>query len=219
VTTASIIGATGLVGSHLLKLLLADGRVSKVLSFGRRKSGVTHGRLEEHQVDFEAPASWASRVTGDVAFSTLGTTAKKAGSPKAQRRVDYDYQLDFAKAAAQNGVKTFVLCSSSAANPSSRIFYSRLKGELDRDVQKLGFARVRIVRPSLLGGERPDFRPGERIGGVILGALNAVGLMRKSREIPGEVVAKAMLNAAFDATPGTRIYTLDEVFEEARRDA
>src|SRR5262249_46704122 len=143
----------------------------------------------------------------------------QAGSQAVQRKVDYDYQVDFAKQAAKNGVKTYALCSSSSANARSRIFYSRIKGELDRDVQQLGFERGRIMRPSLLGGARERARTGEKIGGAVLGALNAVGIARRYREIPGDVVAHAMLNAALDPTPGTRIFTLDEVFTEAERGA
>jgi uncharacterized protein YbjT (DUF2867 family) len=212
-----MIGATGLVGSQLANLLLDDARFDKVIAFGRRKTGLSHPKLEEHVVDFEATEAWASLVKGDVAFSSLGTTRKQAGSLAAQKKVDYDYQLAFARAAASNGVPTYVLVSASSADPSSRIFYTRIKGELDREVQQLGFERVRIMRPSLLGGDRPQTRTGERVGGALLGALNALGIARRHREIPGRVVAQAMINAALDPEKGTRIYTLDEVFAEAER--
>jgi uncharacterized protein YbjT (DUF2867 family) len=218
-STALLIGATGLVGSHLLKRLLADEGVSRVVSFGRRPSGSSHAKLTEHVIDFDVPQAWGSLVKGDVAFSALGTTSAQAGSQEVQRKVDYQYQLEFARAAAKNGVTTYVLCSASSANPDSRVFYSRIKGELDRDVQQLGFQRVRIMRPSLLGGDRSTVRRGERFGGAVLGALNAVGIARRYREIPGEVVAQAMLNAALDPAPGTKIFTLDEVFAEAERRA
>jgi uncharacterized protein YbjT (DUF2867 family) len=217
VKTAVMIGATGLVGSQLLSQLLDDARFGKVRVLGRRVTGRTHAKLEESVVDFDTPASWTALVKGDVAFSALGTTLKKAGGQAAQKKVDYDYQLAFAQAAARNGVPAYVLVSSGSANPRSRIFYTRIKGELDRDVQRLGFARVRIMRPSLLGGDRPDARAGESFGSKLLGALNAVGVARKYREIPGHVVAKAMINAALDPAPGTRIFTLDEIFGEAER--
>jgi hypothetical protein len=97
------------------------------------------------------------------------------------------------------------------------MFYSRIKGELDRDVQELGFERVRIMRPSLLGGDRKNPRAGEKIGGMLLGAVNALGIARKYREIQGDVVAKAMIHSALDPEKGTRIFTLDEVFDEADR--
>jgi uncharacterized protein YbjT (DUF2867 family) len=217
VKTALVIGATGLVGSQLVAQLLDDARFNKVIAFGRRKIGLSHPKLQEHVVDFESRESWSSLVKGEVAFSALGTTRKQAGSLAAQKKVDYDYQLAFARAAASNGVGTYVLVSSSSANPSSRIFYTRLKGELDRDVQQLGFERVRIMRPSLLAGERLQTRAGEKLGGALLGALNALGIARRYREIPGRVVARAMINAALDPENGTRIYTLDELFAEAER--
>jgi uncharacterized protein YbjT (DUF2867 family) len=215
--TALVIGATGLVGSQLLSQLLDDGRFGKVIAFGRRDLGRSHPKLEAHVIDFDAPDGWSSLVAGDVAFSALGTTLKQAGGQAAQKKVDHDYQLAFARAAAQNGVATYALVSSASADPRSRVFYSRMKGELDREVQQLGFARVRIMRPSLLGGDRPQARAGERIGSVVLGAANALGIARKYREIPGAVVAKAMINAALDPVVGLRIFTLDEVFSEAER--
>ena len=215
--TAVLIGATGLVGSQLIQQLLDDARFGRVVSLGRKKTGLTHAKLEEQVIDFAAPASWAQAVRGDVAFSCLGTTLKQAGSQAAQKLVDHDYQLEFARAAQQNGVGTYVLVSSASANPDSRQFYSRIKGELDREVQSLGFERVRILRPSLLGGERKASRLGEKVGSALLGAVNAVGLARKYREIPAAVVAKAMIHAALDAEKGVRIIELDEVFAEAER--
>jgi uncharacterized protein YbjT (DUF2867 family) len=215
--TALVIGATGLVGSQLLVQLLDDARFGKVISFGRRPSGKTHAKLEEHVIAFDDAAAWSDRVRGDVAFSSLGTTLGQAGSKEAQRKIDYDYQLAFATAAAKNGVPTYLLVSSASANPSSSMFYSRMKGELDRDVQALGFARVRIFRPSLLGGNRDKARAGEKVGSMVLAAVNAIGIARKYREISGSVVAKAMINSALDEAPGTKIFTLDEVFTEAER--
>jgi uncharacterized protein YbjT (DUF2867 family) len=216
-STALMIGATGLVGSQLLIQLLDDERFGKVVAFGRKPTGRSHPKLEEQVINFDAPESWSSLVKGDLAFSSLGTTRKQAGSQAAQKKVDYDYQFEFAKAAAKNGVASYVLVSSASADPNSSVFYSRIKGELDRDVQQLGFARVRIMRPSLLGGDRNNPRAGERIGSLLLGAVNAMGIARKYREIHGDVVARAMINAALDLENVTRIFTLDEVFGEAER--
>ncbi len=215
--TAVMIGATGLVGSQLLAQLLADQRFAKVTTFGRKKTGQVHPKLDDQVVDFETPAAWSSLVKGDVAFSALGTTVKQAGGQSAQRKVDYDYQLGFARSARSNGIKTYVLVSAGGADPRSRLFYSRMKGELDREVQHLGFERVAIMRPSLLGGDRSNPRGGEKFSSALLGGLNVLGIARKYREIPGAVVAKAMLNAALDPQPGTRIFTLDEIFAEADR--
>jgi len=217
VKTVVMIGATGLVGSHLLTRLLDDERFGKVIALGRKKTGQFHRKLEEHLINFDAPASWSALVKGDVAFSSLGTTRSQAGTQAAQKKVDYDYQFEFARAAAMNGVPSYVLVSSASADPKSTLFYSRIKGELDRDAQSLGFERVRIMRTSLLGGARQNARAGEKIGSALLGAVNALGIARRYREIPGDVVARAMLNAALDPEKGTRIFTLDEVFGEAER--
>ena len=168
---AILIGATGLIGKSLLKQLLEDQGITEVLVFHRRATGVTHPKLSEHIIDFDQPESWADRVQGDVLFSTLGTTIKSAGSKDAQYKVDFTYNYQTAQAAAQNGVHTYVLLSSAGANPSSSIFYSRMKGELDEAVKKLAFGRIRILKPSVLDGDREEFRLGERIGIVLGNAL------------------------------------------------
>ncbi|MBS2028533.1 MAG: NAD(P)H-binding protein [Deltaproteobacteria bacterium] len=214
--TAVMIGATGLVGSQVLEQLLGDERFSQVRSFGRRKTGRTHPKLDERVVDFENPAAWQADVKGDVAFSCLGTTIKQAGSKEVQRKIDYSYQLHFAEAAKANGVRVYSLCSAASANARSPAFYSRIKGELDRDVGALGFERTRIFRPSLLLGDRGDReRLGEKLATPVLRGLNAIGLFRKSRAIEASTVARAMIRATFDEAPGTKIYTLDEVFTAA----
>src|SRR5215207_7818097 len=121
--TAIVIGATGLVGSELVKQLLTDGRFSEIKLFGRRMTGVVHPKITEHLIDFEKPEQWRHLVKGDVVFSALGTTLKQAGSKEAQYKVDHDYQYDFAEVAAENGVTVYVLVSSAMANERSRIFY------------------------------------------------------------------------------------------------
>ncbi len=188
-----MIGATGLVGSQVLVQLLADDRFSKVISFGRRKTDNASTKLEERVVDFDAPSSWQSDVKGDVAFSCLGTTLKQAGSKEAQKKVDYSYQMHFAEAAKANGIEVYSLCSAAGANAKSAMFYSRIKGELDRDVTRFG----------------------EKLAAPLLRGLNAIGIARKSRGIEGSTVARAMIRTALGGEPGVAIYTLDEVFAAA----
>ncbi len=200
-----LIGATGLVGSALLRLLLDDDRVASVAVLGRRKTGVAHAKLAEHVIDFDAPASWTNGVSGDALFSALGTTLKTAGSEAAQYRVDHDYQLRAAEAARRNGVPAYVLVSASGSSPGSRIFYSRMKGELERDVEALGFERTRILRPGLLDGDRKEDRPAERWTLRVARPLAAL-LPASVRPIRAEVVARAALAAAFDPSPGLARY-------------
>jgi uncharacterized protein YbjT (DUF2867 family) len=214
---ALILGATGLVGGHLVKLLLDDDRYEKVTVFVRRSTGISHPKLTEHSVDFDNLDAWGGLVTGDDLFSCLGTTIKKAGSQDAQYMIDYTYQYRTAKAAAESGVSTYVLVSSSGANPHSRIFYSRIKGELDRDVKGLPFKTVSILKPSVLMGERKEKRTGESLG-VFLGTIliPLIPPLRKYRPIPAETVAKAMIKAANDTdAPAISEYELEEIFDLA----
>jgi uncharacterized protein YbjT (DUF2867 family) len=198
---ATIIGATGLVGSHLLTLLLEDGRISSVTVLGRRPTGVAHAKLRDVVVDFRAPVTFSALVTGDVLFSALGTTIRAAGSEAAQYEVDHGIQLRVAQAARRNGMPACVLVSSAGASPRARLFYSRMKGELERDVEALGFERLRILRPGPLDGERREHRPGERWALRVLRPLAPV-LPAAARPVHAAVVARAAVRAALDPTPG-----------------
>ena len=124
---ALVIGATGATGRDLVNQLLTDKDYDEVNVFVRRPLEVESPKLKTHIVDFEKPEEWKDLVNGDVAFSCLGTTLKDAGSKEAQRKVDYDYQYNFAKAAKENEVEDYILVSSYGANPKSKIFYSRMK--------------------------------------------------------------------------------------------
>jgi uncharacterized protein YbjT (DUF2867 family) len=197
----AIIGATGLVGSHLLRLLLDDDRFSSVVALGRRPVGLAHPKLRDAVVDFRAPASFAALAAGDALFSALGTTLRAAGSEAAQYEVDHGFQLRVAEAARRNGVPALVLVSSAGASPRARIFYSRMKGELERDVEALGFSRLRILRPGLLDGERREARSGERWALRVLRPLAPV-LPAAARPVHAAVVARAAIRAALDPAPG-----------------
>ena len=161
---AILIGATGLVGSHVLQLLLSDERYESVKVFHRRSTGISHTKLQEHIIDFDDPGKWNHLIKGDHLFSALGTTIKKAGSKEAQYKIDFTYQYEVVKAASINNVQCFALVSSLGADSNSGSFYPRIKGELDEAVQKLDFEDRLIVRPSFLDGDRNEFRLGERIG-------------------------------------------------------
>lgn len=210
--TALVLGATGLVGSELVQLLLQDTRFSKVIPFVRRSTGLQHQKLQEHIINFDAVESWQHLVSGDVLFSAFGTTIKKAGSQQAQYKIDFTYQYNFAKAAAANGVSTYVLVSSSGADPSSRIFYSRMKGELDAAVKKLPFSFIRIIQPGLLTGDRKEHRLGEKAAAPVLSLLQYIPGLRKYRPIPARTVAKAMIAAAFEGDKKVKVHSLDAVF-------
>jgi uncharacterized protein YbjT (DUF2867 family) len=210
--TALVIGATGLVGKQLVQQLLADDRFSRVVVFVRRTTGVQHPKVQEHLIDFDAVDSWKDLVRGDVLFSTLGTTIKKAGSQEAQYKIDYTYQYNFAKVAADNGVPAYVLVSSSGAKTTSRIFYSRMKGELEEAVKKLPFQYIRIIQPGLLAGEREEFRLGETIAYGISSVFKFIPGLDAYRPYHDTVVAKALINAALTEGEKIKIYTLRDIF-------
>ena len=202
--TAIIIGASGLVGHKLVNQLLNHTDFGKVRIFVRRKTGLIHPNLEEQIIDFKQPESWKHLVQGDVLFSTLGTTIKKAKTKENQYRVDFTYQYEFAKAAAKNGVPTYVLVSSMGANSKASVFYSRIKGELEEAVALLNFKKLIIFRPSILDGHRQENRVGEKIGLVISRFLTWV-ILKKYRPTPINVLATKMIQMSVDKTEGYRL--------------
>ncbi|RAK70193.1 NAD(P)H-binding protein [Hymenobacter edaphi] len=214
--TALVIGATGLVGEYLLRQLLTDARFERVKVFTRRPTGYHNpAKLEEHIVDFDKPSEWQELLQGDVLFSALGTTLKQAGSKEAQYRVDHTYQLQTAEHAARNGTDTYVLVSAAGADKDSAIFYNRMKGELERDVQTLAFARTRILQPGVLAGPRENSRGLEKLAIGAAALLGQLPLLRRYRPVHGRTVARAMINASFDEEVGVQVDTLADVFKRA----
>ena len=190
--TALLAGATGLVGSFLLEHLLASPRYARVVVWARREIGKSHPKLEVEIVDFERLAQ--RRLEADDVFCCLGTTMRQAGSRKAFHHVDFDYPVALAGAAARSGAKRLLVVSALGANKRSRVFYNRVKGEMEEAVRIAAVPKTTIFRPSLLAGPRAESRLGERIG-LALGALLGP-LLGKYRPIHAEDVAAAMIRAA-----------------------
>ena len=209
---ALVLGATGAIGKDLVGLLLKDPAFERVDIFVRREVNIPSAKLVVHVVDFDHPEQWADKLSGDVLFSTLGTTIRAAGSQEAQWKVDYTYQYNAAKAARENGVPTYVLVSSVGANAKSGVFYTRMKGALDNAVQELGFPGCFILRPPSLIRKGSD-RFGEKAGIVALRAFNAIGLMRAWKPMPTEAVASAMLRLAKSGREGTEIVDAQEILK------
>jgi uncharacterized protein YbjT (DUF2867 family) len=214
--TALVIGATGLVGNELVHQLLADDRFGAVLVFVRRSTGIQHAKLKEYLVNFDHPGEWKHLVKGDVLFSALGTTIKKAGSKEAQYKIDHNYQFEFARAAAENNVPVYVLVSSAMASERSRIFYTRMKGELERDIKTLPFQSIHIMQPGMLEGNRKEKRTGEKLGLYVLKFINILGIALKQKPVPATVVAQAMINVSFKKDKRINVYALTEVFKAAQ---
>lgn len=192
--TAIVLGATGLVGREIVTTLEADASVERVVVLARRQPDrPVAAKTVVRIVDLRNVASFAADLAGDVLYSALGTTRKAAGSKEAQYEVDYTFQYEVAKAAQAAGVRTYGLVSSLGANAGSFLFYNRMKGELERDVAALGFARTRIVRPSLLAGERAEARTGEKLALGAFKVLEHLPGLARSRPIHVRTVARALV--------------------------
>ncbi len=208
---ALIIGATGATGKDLVTLLLNDNAYTEVHCFVRKPISITHPKLHAHVVNFETPEAWADLLHGDVAFSCLGTTLAMAGSKEAQWRVDYDYQYAFAEHCKNNGVPTFVLISAAGATAQSKLFYNRMKGQLEDAVKALDFSCLLIFQPSILIRSNSD-RSGENFTVKVFKFLNKLGILKRYRPMPTNVLAQRMRREVATATEGVHTFTLDEIF-------
>ncbi len=192
---ALVIGATGATGKDLVNQLCQDSDFDEIDIFVRRRSDFHHEKVKAHLVDFDHPEEWKHLVKGDVAFSCLGTTLKSAGSKENQKIIDYDYQFNFAKAAKENKVEDYILVSAYGADPDSKIFYSRIKGELEEAVKNLKFEKTTIFKPGMLERKNTN-RNGEVFGLKIIKFLNKLGLFKSQQPLPTSILAKAMIVAS-----------------------
>lgn len=211
--TALLLGATGLVGGHCLDLLLNDPAYGKVSTLGRRPLSREHQKLEHHVIDFERLPDFASVMNAQDVFCGLGTTIKKAGSKENFRRVDFTYQYEVARLASEQRAEHLLLVSSLGADARSSIFYNRVKGELEDAVSKLAFNGVSIFRPSLLLGERTEFRLGESVAELPMRYVSflMVGPLRKYRPVHAHAVAAAMIKIAKEHLTGVNIFESDRI--------
>ncbi len=199
---AAVAGSTGFIGSILLNFLKDDESFEKVAVLSRKplqlseKFDVLVGDLSQQKL---------SEV--DVAFCALGTTIATAGSKDAFYHVDHDLVMDFARNTKAAGAKTFVLVSSVGANPTTSNFYLKVKGETEKDLEAIGFSSLIILRPSMLMGERKEFRFGELVGKGVMTLVNPlmIGSMSKYKGIQGKTVAKAMVRLGKEGLTGVHV--------------
>lgn len=203
----AVLGGSGLVGRALIAQLLADPAIQSIhLLLRRPPSPVpTDPRITIHLTDFRDD-HWQPLMAVDTVFCCLGTTIKSAGSPAAFRAVDQTLVVDAARAAQQQGAKHVLVISALGADPHSRVFYNRVKGEMEQALQQLGLTRLSLFRPSLLSGPRQHFRLGER-----LGLLVAWLLPRRWRAISDRQVARAMWRASREQQEPVRVYSSAEM--------
>ncbi|WP_035615965.1 NAD(P)H-binding protein [Haloferula sp. BvORR071] len=205
-----IAGATGAVGREVLRLALADEkRVGHVVAPTRRALP-PHPRLENPLVEYESIAGSEPWWHVDAVICALGTTIKKVGSQAAFRKVDHEYPLLVARHALLNGARSYALNSSVGADAGSKSFYLRTKGEVERDLDELGYCSYTIVRPSVIWGERQEVRLGESVAIFALTALKPV-VPRRYRVVPAARIAKALLDRALAGVPGRKVIESEEL--------
>jgi len=192
--TATLVGATGLIGSHLLQELLNDSYFDTVKILIRRPIDITHPKLKKKIVDFNDSDSLLMALSNsDVLFCSIGTTQKKVkGDKGAYRKIDFEIPVKLARFCKMISCEKFILVSSAGANSKSSNFYQRLKGETDEAVKEIGLRIVHIMRPSLLLGERKEYRLGENIGNTIMTSLSFL-IPSKYKAIEAKDVARVML--------------------------
>lgn len=192
---ALVIGATGATGLELIQHLINDKAYTEIVAFVRKPYDFGSPKVTTEVINFDKPKDWEHLVNGNVAFSCLGTTLKDAGSKDAQWKIDYDYQLKFAKTSKANNIDVFILVSAAGATAKSNIFYQRMKGELEVEIKNLNFPKLIILKPGLL--ERPKTnRLGEKLILPIIKNLNKLGILNSQKPLPTTTLAKAMVNIA-----------------------
>ncbi len=216
--TALLVGATGLVGEQCLRLLLADPAWDGVTIFTRRRISLTNPKLVARMVDFDRLGQLSGFPRVSDVFCCLGTTIARAGSQTEFYKVDFTYVTEVARLAAVSGARQILLVSAIGADPSSHIFYSRVKGEVEEAVKRLPFDGIHVFRPSFLVGDRAERRSGERLGISLASAFSfaLVGPLRRYRPVPAADVARAMVVVARQEIRGAAVYESERIAEIAR---
>jgi uncharacterized protein YbjT (DUF2867 family) len=213
--TAVVLGATGLIGQHLVQELLQNVYFSKVRILVRRPLNINHPKADIQVVNFNDEKDIAAKIDiGDVIFCCIGTTRKKVKGNKTEyRKVDYDIPIITARLGVQHGFNQFLMVSAIGANPIAANFYLQLKGCIEEDVTALPFECIHIFRPSILLGKREEFRLGESIGKGFMKGISflLLGAWRKYKPIAAADVAKAMVAAANKEIAGVHMYEYDEM--------
>jgi uncharacterized protein YbjT (DUF2867 family) len=200
--TAIVAGATGLVGGECLQQLLAEPRYARVIAVARRELGpeLRHRKLRVVVADFDRLDRVQEELRGDHVFCALGTTIRKAGSQARFRVVDHDYPLRLAELTLSSGAQHFSIVSAMGASRSSPFFYSRVKGDVEAALRKMGWPSLAIFRPSVIAGERAESRPAERLGERLLRFAPATW-----RPVAACDIAAAMIGVALRSPPGVTV--------------
>ncbi len=217
--TAIILGATGLTGGILLQQLLKDPRYEKIKVFSRSKVAVKNNKIEENLTDLLKIEDQRENFKGDEVFCCIGTTKNKTPDEDTYKRIDYGIPVAAAKLAKEIGISTFIVISALGASKDSKIFYNRIKGEMERDVIAQNINSTYIFQPSLISGDREEKRSFEKLAKTIMTVINPlmIGPLKKYRSIHPETIAKAMIKVANNGYT-KKIIPSDEIKELAGED-
>lgn len=214
--TAIILGATGLTGGHLLNLLLKDDRYEKIKLFSRSSVGFSNPKIEENLIDLFELEKHKTNFQADEVFCCIGTTNAKTPDDQTYRKIDYGIPFAAAKLCKENNINTYIVISAMGANPDSKVFYNKTKGEMEHDVIKQNIQNTFILQPGLISGKRDEKRLGESIAKFLFNILNPL-IPKKYRSISPETIAKSMVVIANQGFSNTRIknQTIKEIAKDA----
>ena len=208
-----IIGSSGLIGKEVLKLTLENSKIEHVTILVRKSLNLKHEKLTEVITNFKDLNEIESRIIGDALICCLGTTRKKTPNLQEYKNIDFGLTLEIAKIAKINDVRQIHLISAIGADPNSKIFYNRLKGETEQALIKIDFPQTIIYQPSLLIGKRKEFRFGELIAQKLAPIFDVflIGTLKKYHSIPANTIAKAVLNRILSEGEKTEIMEYNEI--------
>lgn len=212
-SSAIIAGSTGLIGSELLKLLLANNRIEKITLLLRRDTNFNHPKIEKLIVDYDTLHQYANELKADIVFSCLGTTKAKTPDKLEYFKIEHDYPKQLAELCKENGATQFHYISALGADPKSASQYTRFKGMAENILRGTGMQSLYVYRPSILIGKRAESRVTEKIGASVMKAFQPFlrGSIRKFRAIKASDVARAMVINALHASPGIHVLESDGI--------
>jgi uncharacterized protein YbjT (DUF2867 family) len=210
---AVIAGASGLIGSELLQLLLQSQQYDEVLALVRSELPVNHKKLVQLVVNFDQLKQYQASITGHAIFCCLGSTRSKTPDLSVYRKIDHDYPLELAHIAAHNNIPHYHLVSAIGANSKSGNFYTKLKGQTEDDIQQVRISSLHIYQPSLLTGDRKEFRFAEKLATAVINVIDPLllGSFQKYRSIPAGTVAQAMYHQSFNNEEGVFIHPSNHI--------
>jgi uncharacterized protein YbjT (DUF2867 family) len=211
--SALVVGATGLVGASLVNMLLEAPEYEKVIVWVRKSTGIKNKKLQEKIIDFESLVTYNFDGKINHVFCCLGTTIKKAKTKEAFKKVDLEYVVSLARKAKEKDVSQFLVISAMGADIKSGVFYNKVKGQMEDELNNLGLRGLKIFRPSLLLGDRTEFRFGEKAAEVVAKCIPFVfkGGFKKYKPVYGDTVAKAMYKVSIEEKAGFEAFNSEVI--------